>query len=446
MGNSVYISKISNYDKDLIYDSLPDTLFSIIGPMDTVVLKPNWVKESHLYRPDDWDYVITHPDVITSVLKKVASKLQPGGKVIIADGPQTDSSFEKIISHYPLGEWYEIAGNRGIDLQIIDLRDDEWINEGDVTVVRKRLPGDPKGSTEVNLINDLSEFYNHTISRRGYYGADYDIKETNKAHDGHNNIYRVSRSVIEADVFINLPKLKTHKKAGITCCLKNLVGINTYKNYLPHYSEGGPDDKGDQFPVSNAKTVLEGSLMAFIKQYLIGNTFFARLFKPIKKKGKIIFGDTNHIIRSGNWYGNDTVWRMILDLNKILLYANPDGTLREDTLINSKKYIGIVDGILSGEGNGPMAPDPVNMNLLICGSDPVSIDAVSSVLMGFDCNKIPVIDRAYRIKKYKISAANTEQIKIRFNDNAYTLDSIPKDIIVKMRPHFGWTNHIEVKK
>ena len=32
----------------------------------------------------------------------------------------------------------------------------------------------------------------------------------------------------------SLPKLKTHKKAGITCALKNLIGINGNKEYLPH--------------------------------------------------------------------------------------------------------------------------------------------------------------------------------------------------------------------
>ncbi|MBK7626716.1 MAG: DUF362 domain-containing protein [Bacteroidales bacterium] len=73
---------------------------------------------------------------------------------------------------------------------------------------------------------------------KSYFRADSNIVETNEAHNGFNNLYRVSRTVVECDVFINLPKLKTHKKSGITCCLKNLVGINTYRNYLPHCSLG----------------------------------------------------------------------------------------------------------------------------------------------------------------------------------------------------------------
>ena len=37
-----------------------------------------------------------------------------------------------------------------------------------------------------------------------------------------------------------MPKLKTHKKCGVTISLKNLVGLNTNKNLLPHHSLGTP--------------------------------------------------------------------------------------------------------------------------------------------------------------------------------------------------------------
>jgi hypothetical protein len=52
---------------------------------------------------------------------------------------------------------------------------------------------------------------------------------------------------------------------------------------------------------------------------------------PEEHKKKIL-GETGKVIRSGNWHGNDTIWRMILDLNKILLYGNPDGTMRPGVL------------------------------------------------------------------------------------------------------------------
>ena len=57
-----------------------------------------------------------------------------------------------------------------------------------------------------------------------------------------------------ADVVINLPKLKTHKKTGVTISLKNMVGINGYRNCLPHHTIGTPDASGDEFAAADSAT------------------------------------------------------------------------------------------------------------------------------------------------------------------------------------------------
>ena len=253
--------------------------------------------------------------------------------------------------------WIEMGRQEGIQVEVMDLRDDEWTTKGDVIVDRKKLLGDPLGSTECDL-NGFSEFCAHQPSSKGYFGADYNLQETNIAHSGGHHKYKVSRSVITADVFINLPKMKTHKKAGITCSLKNLVGINTYKNWLPHHSEGTPDEGGDQFSQTSLKNKAETVLLKKFTSYLWSHPQMGKWLVPVKGLGRVLFGDTRDTVRSGNWYGNDTIWRMILDLNKLLLYANPDGSLRNDAFGNRKRYISIVDGIIAGEGNGPEGPMP----------------------------------------------------------------------------------------
>jgi hypothetical protein len=305
------------------------------------------------------------------------------------------------------------------------------------------LPGDPRGKTEFDLLDDASEFWRHRKSRRGYHGADYDRSETNWAHDGHHNRYSVSRTVIEADVFVNLPKLKTHRKAGITCCLKNLVGINTYKNFLPHHSEGGPAEGGDQFPIDSVSARIEGPLMGLLRQHVLRRPMVARLLSPFNTIGKKIFGDTRHVIRSGNWYGNDTIWRMILDLNKLLLYGNPDGTMKQARTISRKRYIGIVDAILAGEGHGPLAPEPVEMGCLVFGSNPVAIDATCAGLMGFDWGLIPVIDRAFKIHQFPICDFGPDDVCVNTTDGAFGLDDLPASHVVRFEPQFGWKGHIE---
>ncbi len=444
----VFLKKINRYDREGILRTLREwaTLFERIHPGNTVVLKPNWLAHSHKYNPQEWESVITHPTVITAVLDRVLEQLDGKGKVIITDGPQTDSSWDKIMERMTPGLWVEMGKKAGVEVEILDLREDEWVNVGDVTVERRKLPGDPKGSTEVDL-GGASEFINHKPSPKGYYGADYNKEETNRVHSNGHHIYRVSRSVMEADVFINLPKLKTHKKAGITCSLKNLVGINTYKNYLPHHNEGTPDMGGDQFPEASVKNKTESAVIEKFKTMLNRHPEWGKWLIPVKKAGRKVFGDTRETIRSGNWWGNDTLWRTVLDLNKILFYANPDGSLREDKIENQKKYISIVDGIIAGQGNGPEAPDPFTAGVLIAGTNPVSVDVVCAKIMGFDWQKIPSLKNAFRIRHYPLCNFEYRDVQLvsadpRFNKS---LAEISRQDCFRFAPHFGWVGHIELE-
>lgn len=439
----VRLIKLNEYDVDKIYEALPRQLFSIISPGDTVVLKPNWVLEEHQYSHGEWEQIITHPTVVTAVLRMVVDHLGNRGRIIITDGPELSADFDKILSYQPMDEWKAITAQHNITLQIIDLREELYIQDKNVTIKKLKLPSDPKGKIIANLLDEKSEFFGHIKSRKGYFNAGSDIKEANLAHDGHTNLYSVSRSVVEADVFINLPKLKTHKKAGITCSLKNLVGINTYRNYLPHNSIGTPADGGDQFPASQAKSRIESSLMPFIHQHILKRPLFAKIFSPVMGLGRMVFGDNQETIRGGSWYGNDTLWRMILDINKVFFYVNPNGSFRNSSISNLKKYISIVDGIVAGEGNGPKAPDAINSGYLIAGLSPVSVDAVCATIIGFDFRKIPSIDHAFLIKNFPLVDFTPDEIHIHFRGQIYSIKDLPRSCIISFKPHQGWIGHIE---
>jgi hypothetical protein len=254
--------------------------------------------------------------------------------------------------------------------------------------------------------------------------------------------------VLEADVFINLPKLKTHKKAGITCSLKNLVGINTYKNWLPHHTGGAPAEGGDQFPEKNMRSVAEGTFTRILYDFLAAKPQAAKILIPVKKLGKLVFGDTRKTIRSGSWYGNDTLWRMVLDLNKILFYANGDGNLRSDESVNKKRYISIVDAVVSGEGNGPDAPGRKDTGLIIFGTDPLEVDVVCARLMGFDWEKIPVIKNAFLLKNYKWSDSSYKDINVISSNQKFNmpLSRISSNVTFAFEPSAGWKGSIELQR
>jgi hypothetical protein len=184
--------------------------------------------------------------------------------------------------------------------------------------------------------------------------------------------------------------------------------------------------------------------MPFIHQHILNKPLLSRLFSPFIGLGKIVFGDNRETIRGGSWYGNDTLWRMVLDINKVLFYLNHDSTLKEGKPSIIKKYISIVDGIIAGEGNGPKAPDAINAGYIIAGANPVSVDAVSARIMDFDFNKIPSIGNAFRIKNFPLVNFRKEDIRILYEKEIYTLSDFPSSLVVKFRPHKGWDGHIEL--
>lgn len=414
---------------------------AFIRPGDRVVLKPNWVKE-HDERhpgPGQWEHVVTHPVVIEAVARWVAAQLAGSGSIIMCDAPQTDSSFAKIRQYCGLDQMLERcrADFPGVEIDIVDLRPEEWHARDGVTVAKTDLPGDPLGPTRVRLDGD-SEFVGYEGCGR-LYGASYDIQETNLHHTGGRHEYMLCRTPMEADVFINLPKLKTHKKVGLTCALKNLVGINGNKNWLPHHTEGTPDRGGDQFPATTRKTRLEHAWMGAIKARLRNRPGLSRLFVPVKKVGRVVFGDTQSVVRSGNWYGNDTCWRMVLDLNKCLWFFDGEGHQRQIP----RRYLAVVDGIIGGEGNGPMAPDAKPCGIIIAGTHPVAVDCAAAKMMGFAWERVPLLSNAFNLHGLDFVSFEPEDIRLVSDNLAWTgsLDQI-KDTF-HFRPHFGWLGAIE---
>jgi uncharacterized protein (DUF362 family) len=407
------------------------------------VLKPNWVKE-HDERypgPNQWEHVVTHPSVIEGVIYWVAPKLQGIGSITVCDAPQTDSSFAKLREYCQLDEMIGRCRARwpGLKIELLDLRPEEWHAVDGVTISKTELPGDPKGSTHVKL-NEDSEFVNfHGLGQ--LYGASYNMAETNERHRDTTHEYMLCRTPMDADVLINIPKLKCHKKVGLTGALKNMVGINSNKNWLPHHTEGTPDQGGDQFPKATMKAKLEHSLMGKIKRALFGNHLLSKLFVPVKKLGRLIFGDTQKVVRSGNWHGNDTCWRMVVDLNKCLFYFDGSGAPRTKPL----RYLAVVDGIIGGEGNGPMAPDPKQCGVIVAGTNPLAVDSVCCALMGFDWRKLRMLVGAFNVLRKSIAEFAHDDIRVVSNDasKAKLLGEYRKEDSFAFKPHFGWVGAVE---
>ena len=83
---------------------------------------------------------------------------------------------------------------------------------------------------------------------------------------------------------------------------------------------------------------------------------------------------------------------------------------------------------------------------MIAGHNPVAIDAVSSTLMGFDINKIPMIKNAMLIEKsdMPLFLGALDDIKIINGDKIINFNELAKKPPFQFEPHPNWKGHLEL--
>jgi len=353
--DNVAIVNADGYETKTIEDALdkifsllsmnPDNPFAdIVAPGMTVFIKPNWVaskwRESCKHRGDIYS-VITHPAVIEAVADRVAEALCGAGRIIIGDNPSIDADFDELME---LTKIDRLKNKYSVPCELIDMRplvcdDLKYYGKKEKMIEKK---GDPRGNTLVDLGEDsmLSEM-TPTLFR----GVFEERDETVASHMGGKNLYTYGRSLYDADFYISIPKLKTHHKAGVTLNLKGLVGSITNKNQLVHWRVGYPEVGGDEYPDRESWEI----------------------------------GSRAKVTNRGAWPGNDTIWRMVVDL-----YT---GLMRKD-----RKCFGLIDGIIAGEGVGPFCPTTKKAGVLIAGHDLVVTDVVATRLMGLNPERIKYLN------------------------------------------------------
>ncbi len=415
----------------------------IIKPGNIVFIKPNLVNSYH-FSEGNLQAVITHGSIIRTIIDYVIIALKNDGKIIIGDSPERVAKFSDIISASGLLDIQRYYKNKGIEIEILDLRR-EHIEYG-YGAIKKRifLLGDPRGYTKINIgelskFNELSDEHLNKL-----YGADYNRRETLFYHKKDIHIYEISNSVLISDVIISIPKLKTHKKAGVTLNLKGLIGCTGNKNLIPHRSIGDPKTGGDTYsePASSWRGSFNRNCVDFLKDNLLGryeNILSAILYSLILIFIEKLFfvPDIDKKYIGGGWYGNDTLWRSICDINYLIHFTDKTGSLKE---IPERKFFSIVDGIIAGERNGPIEPDEKKAGLLIAGLDLLAVDIVCTLLMGFDPNRIKYLKNSitqFGIEPDKILILSKNQ----FLNNILSLN---RENSMKFLAPDGWKGKIEL--
>jgi uncharacterized protein (DUF362 family) len=352
-----------------------------------VLVKPNWVMHEN-HGPWGVEPLYTHPALIRSVVDELLAT--GAGRVVVGDAPLQSCDFGRLMRETGLETWAATVAARSPAFGgLVDFRRTRCVFENGIrTAVEDQVPLDQFVLFDLGADSLLEPV---TDGRASFRVTQYDPHKLSRTHGPGRHQYLVARDVIAADVIVNLPKLKTHKKAGITCALKNLIGINGNKEFLPHHRIGGSEVGGDCYPGRNpVKRALEYTLDRLNQTRGARSKRAWHLSERVLNRLARASGDELGV--EGSWHGNDTIWRTCLDLNRILLYGRLDGTLADEP---QREVMNVVDAVMAGHGDGPLSPQPLPLGLLMAGGSSAAIDWIGAQLLGYDPSAVSIAREAF---------------------------------------------------
>jgi uncharacterized protein (DUF362 family) len=378
---------------------------SLIPRGARVLIKPNLVLHEN---QGGWglESVVTNQSLIRAATE-AALACEPS-EVLVGDAPVQGCDFDALMRSTGLGEFSEDLAARDPRFKgIRDFRRTTCTFVGGVRVASENLQ-----SEDNFIVFDLgSESLLEPVSddREAFRVTCYDPRLLARTHCHGKHQYLVARQVIDADVIINLPKLKTHKKAGVTCGLKNLIGINGNKEYLPHHRLGGSETGGDCYPGGSiVKRALEFALDRQNQSDSFGSGRVWHQLAVGLDRISTLMGDRLGV--EGSWSGNDTIWRTCLDLNRILLYGSAGGALHDAP---QRRVVHLVDAVIAGQGDGPLAPVPLPLNMIVAGNNAAAVDWAGALLLGYDPLKVPLAREAFGRFRWPITRFGANEVLVK---------------------------------
>jgi len=404
-------------------------LGEIINEGQKVLVKPNWVYHQNA-SGHGLDCLVTHPSVLEAALHYIV-KARPR-KIVLGDAPIQGCDFKTLMDRGGFNQMIDRLSTYGINVELKDFR-------------RTIRPDSQLATQAEEECKPLSEFVLYDI------GADSALEEITRndsefrvtmynpaslkrTHGPAKHQYLVARDVIDSDVVFNVPKLKTHQKACITGALKNLVGINGHKEYLPHHRMGAPLDGGDCYAEqSSLKSLVERLLDATNQaRGQLSRVLLANAVRAGMGFGKLLSVDGNY---EGAWHGNDTIWRTVLDLQRILRFGRVDGTLAETP---QRTVLTVTDAIIAGEGDGPLAPTPIDLGMLIMGTSTAAVEWVNALLMGLLPQHLSLTREAFSRHRFPLANFGPCDISVFVDGDSVALDELYARYGRSFRLPKGW--------
>jgi len=375
----------------------------------------------------------THGSVLRAVVDYALLATGPTGSVRFGNAPVQSCNWDAVLAATGGDRLQQFYSSRGVPVQAQDLR--LYVAErnrfGAVTASETRCHASDAVSVLLDGESLLAECGGLASA---YRVTDYDPRTMAEYHAGAAHRYLIHRAILESDVILSVPKLKTHEKVGLTCAIKGCVGAVARKECLAHHRFGPPEIGGDEYP--SDRTGLLRRLSAFHDRvqkiphrHRAGNAL--RVVDRVARRVTRLVVPTT----AGAWRGNDTTWRMAIDLARIVQYGTMEGRLADAPV---RRHLVLVDGIVGGEDAGPLNPTPVHSGLVFFSDNIVTADTAAARFMGYDPHLLPIVREAGAPSVHPLACEDPLDCDIVVNGRTAGANDLAAVTGQKYRPPAGW--------
>jgi hypothetical protein len=406
------------------------------GP--TIFLLCNFVYQKRAN--ETWDQFrgkTTQCQVLYPLIEQIIAVYGDKVRIRIGNAPLQGADWQRLVEETGLARLAQHFGERlgpeGIEL--CDLR--LHVRPSNGRNLRERPWDEDEYSSERCVLVDLAEkslLEEVTADDTAFRVLDYGTDRIGRCHMRGKHIYVVARKVLESDLIISVPKLKTHEKVGITTGIKGCVGTIAHKDCLPHHRKGSIASGGDEYQRPSRVRRLLSNYHDFVNR--LPSSMLANCLLFSERVLRKIHARTGGALSPGSWSGNDTAWRMSLDLARISLYGTADGRMASRPV---RQHFVLTDGVIAGEGQGPLAVDPVHFGYLSWSEDLAASDLVNSTAMGMSLERLPIVRNAFALRDYPLTALrDPRQVRLSVNGSTMSLEEFRRGEARAFRMPSGW--------
>lgn len=377
---------------------------------------------------EDFEAKCTQAAVLRPLLAYLCKAVGPEGRVVFGNAPVQGAAWPALLEDTGAARLLETLRREGTTppVEAVDLRG--WVLGED----RPRAEG-------VSVDLGADSLLEGADGNRDYRVLQYDPAGTARFHGPGRHTYRIAREALAADLIVSVPKLKTHAKVGVTGALKGCVGAIAEKDCLAHHRRGGAADGGDEYPAAHPLVRAASA---------VGDRVWQRgPVSPLTRAGRslerALYTLTHRLgmPTGGSWPGNDTCWRMALDIARCLRFADRDGALCDTA---QRRHVVLMDGVIGGEGNGPLRPRAVPSGCVLFAHDPFAADVVASAVMGFDPRRVRQVGRAVGLARYPVTDLGLDDVRPLVDGAEVVWPELPGRVCRRFAPPDAWRGAMEL--